>query len=125
MHGRQSCGYPGRLPCRTRPAVTAFRLALLTSWLLLSLLTLLGLSLQLRWWSGVGRGAHHVLYFLVTLGTGLAGWLALLGGLRWWPLILLLALLLGVSRTRPGQAAHWRLAGLIWGLYGGALWWLW
>ena len=103
--------------------MSAFRLALLTSWLLLTVLTLLGLSLQLRWWRGVGRGAHHVLYFLVVLGTLLTGVLARSGAQPWWPALLLLAPLLGVSRTRPGHPAHWRLAGLIWLLYSGALWW--
>ena len=37
----------------------------------------------------------------------------------------LLALLLGMSRTRPGRPGHWRLAVVISVLYLGAACWLW
>jgi hypothetical protein len=105
--------------------VTAFRLALLTTLLLLAALMGLGLGLQLGWRRLADRKAHHVLYFLITLGTVVTGMLALLTGQAWWPFLLLLALLLAMSRTRPGRPAHWRLALVIAVLYTGAAWWLW
>ncbi|ULH14641.1 hypothetical protein MF271_11545 [Deinococcus sp. KNUC1210] len=81
-----------------------------TTLLLLAALLLLGLSLQLGWRRSAARWPHHLLYFLVTAGTLIAAGLAGLVGKPWWPAALLVLLLLGMSRTRPGRPAHWRLA---------------
>ncbi len=102
-----------------------FRLALAFTLLPLAVLMALGLNLQLGRRPLSARRAHHLLYFLVTLGTLTTGTLALLGGRVWWPFLALFALLLGMSRTRPGRPAHWRLAGLISLLYAAAAWQLW
>ena len=78
--------------------------------LLLAVLMLLGLNLQLGWRRSAARWPHHALYFLVTVGTLGAAVLAALAHRPWWPAALLTLLLLGMSRTRPGRPAHWRLA---------------
>jgi hypothetical protein len=107
--------------------VTAFHAALTCTLLLLAALMTLGLSRQLGERRGDGerisaRWPHHALYFLVMVGTLLVGVLALLGGRPWWPALLLTVLLLGMSRTRPGQSTHWQLATLIAALYLAAAW---
>ncbi|MFC4455540.1 hypothetical protein [Deinococcus sonorensis] len=102
-----------------------YHLALGLTLLLLATLLLLGLSLQLGWRRDQARWPHHALYFAVCAGTVLTGLLALLGHQRWWPYPPLLLLLLGMARTRPGRAGHWRLAGLIALLYVGAAVWVW
>ena len=114
--------------------MTAFQTVLAGTVLLLAALTALGLNLQLSAGTqprptvrrrGLPRKAHHVLYFLVTLGTLASCVLAFFGHLAWWPFVPLLALLLGMSRTRPGTPAHWRLATLIAVFYGAAAYWIW
>ena len=105
--------------------MSAVHAALAVTLLLLLALMLLGLNLQLGWRPGPARQAHHGLYFLICLGSVASGVLALLNGQRWWPYLPLLALLLGMSRTRPGQPGHWRLAVFISVLYLGAACWLW
>ncbi|MGY2893385.1 hypothetical protein [Deinococcus sp. UYEF24] len=110
--------------------MTAFHTVLAVTLLLLAALMGLGLNLQLGARPtvrrrGPPRRIHHVLYFLITLGTLVSGALALFGHLVWWPFAPLLALLLGMSRTQPGTPAHWRLATLIAVLYGAAAWWVW
>ncbi|WP_425146232.1 hypothetical protein [Deinococcus sp.] len=102
-----------------------YHLALGVTSLLLTVLTVLGLSLQLGWRRSAARWPHHALYFLVIAGTLLSGLLALLGGQRWWPWLPVLALLLGMGRTRAGSRAHWRLALLVSALWGGAAFWTW
>jgi hypothetical protein len=99
--------------------------ALTGTLLLLLALMLLGLNLQLGWRPGPARLVHHGLYFLICVGTVVTGALAVRGGQAWWPYVFLLALLLGMSRTRPGRPGHWRLAVVISVLYLGAAWWLW
>ena len=93
--------------------------------LLLTLLLLLGLSLQLGFRRSAARWPHHALYFLVTAGTLLSAVLAALAGRLWWPAVALVALLLGMSRTRPGRAAHWRLAVVVAFAWAGAALWNW
>lgn len=112
--------------------MTAFHTALTGTLLLLAALMALGLSRQLRRQlsrqSGPAAGPraarwpHHALYFLVTAGTVLVGVLAVTSHRPWWPALGLTALLLGMSRTRPGHSAHWRLAALIAALYLAAGW---
>ncbi|WP_291426018.1 hypothetical protein [Deinococcus sp.] len=77
---------------------------------LLAALLLLGLSLQLGWRKDQARWPHHALFFAVCVGTLAAVVLTLLVGGRWWALLPALALLLGMTRTRPGRAGHWQLA---------------
>ncbi|WP_407569296.1 hypothetical protein [Deinococcus altitudinis] len=115
--------------------MTAFHTALAVTLLLLATLMGLGLNLQLSGRTpdhrqqgrqrGPPRRVHHVLYFLVTLGTLASGTLALFSHLVWWPFVPPLALLLGMSRTRPGTPAHWRLALLTSVVCGGVTWWAW
>ena len=115
--------------------MTTFRTVLAVTLLLLVTLMALGLNLQLSGQHlsnqragrrrGPSRKIHHVLYFLITLGTLVSGILALLGHLVWWPFVPLLVLLLGMSCTRPGTSAHWRLALLISVTYSGVAAWLW
>ncbi|WP_424949901.1 hypothetical protein [Deinococcus sp.] len=105
--------------------VAGFRLALGLTLALLLLLTLLGLYRQRGGRRGPPRAAHHVLYALTCLGTLATGVVAQASGRPWWPFTALLALLLGVSRTRPGRPAHWRLASLIAALYLALTGWLW
>ena len=110
--------------------MTSFQSVLAGTLLLLLVLMMLGLNLQLSPQGtarrrGPPRRMHHVLYFLVTLGTLAGGLLALFCHLVWWPFVSLLALLLGMSRTRPGTPAHWRLALLISVVYGVVAGWLW
>ncbi len=110
--------------------MTTFRTVLAVTLLLLVTLMALGLNLQLSGQQagrrrGPSRKIHHVLYFLITLGTLVSGILALFGHLVWWPFVPLLVLLLGMSCTRPGTSAHWRLALLISVTYSGVAAWLW
>ncbi len=105
--------------------MNGFQLSLGLTLVLLAALMGLGLSRQLGRRGGPPRQAHHVLYALICLGTVSTGTLALLGGRAWWPYLPLLALLLAMSRTRPGRPAHWRLATVIALLYLGAAWWSW
>lgn len=110
--------------------MTAFHTVLTVTLVLLFTLMTLGLKLQLGSRSlsrrrDPPRRIHHVLYFLVTAGTLASGVLALFGHLVWWPFVPLLALLLGMSLTRPGTPAHWRLAAFIAVLYGAAAWMVW
>lgn len=105
--------------------MSGFRLSLVLTLGLLAALMALGLSRQLGFRGGPPRTAHHVLYALICLGTLATGTLALLGHRAWWPYLLLLALLLAMSRTRPGRPAHWRLATVTALLYLGAAWWSW
>ena len=102
-----------------------FRLALSSTLLLLAVLMTLGLNLQLGRRPLCARRAHHLLYFLICMGTLTTGTLAGLDGRVRWPFLALFALLLGMSRTRPGRPAHWRLAGLISLLYAAVAWQLW
>ncbi|WP_407541251.1 hypothetical protein Q0M94_07685 [Deinococcus radiomollis] len=110
--------------------MTAFHTVLAVTLVLLFTLMALGLKLQLGSRPpgrrrDPPRRIHHVLYFLVTLGTLASGVLALFGHLVWWPFVPLLALLLSMSRTRPGNPAHWRLATATALLYSAAAWWVW
>lgn len=90
--------------------MNALRLSLLTTGGLLLLLLGLGLSLQLGWRRDRARWPHHALFFAVCAGAVLSVALGALAGSRWWALLPALALLLGMTRTRPGRAGHWRLA---------------
>lgn len=93
--------------------MTVFHAAVSGTLVVLALLMTLGFSLQRRWWAGVGRWPHHALYLLTCLGTLACAALAGGAGRAWWPFVTLLALLLGMSRTRPGRPGHWRLAVLV------------
>ncbi|QFP77323.1 hypothetical protein [Deinococcus sp. AJ005] len=84
--------------------------ALLLTGVLLTALSLLGLSLQLDWRRGASRRPHHLLFFAVCAGVVICLALALAAGQRWWGLLPALALLMLMPRTRPGRAGHWRLA---------------
>lgn len=93
---------------------------------LLALLLALGLRLQWgRRHAGRGRWLHHLLYFVVTALVGLCA--ALLGWTRqtYAPLLLPLALLLGMPLTRPGRSGHWRLAAVCALAYAWAAWRVW
>ncbi|MDB5045504.1 MAG: hypothetical protein JWQ08_1554 [Deinococcus sp.] len=87
-----------------------YHLALLVTALLLAVLLMLGLSLQLGLRKTTVRWPHHALFFAVCAGVVVSGGLALWEGSRGWALLPALALLLLMPRTRPGKAAHWRLA---------------
>lgn len=84
-------------------------LLLLTGALLAALLSL-GLSLQRRWWAGVGGAPHHVLFFLVCAGVTISAGLAWRAGAAAWALLPALILLLSMPSTRPGRADHWQRA---------------
>lgn len=80
-------------------------------------LLLLGTGLQRGWWRGARRW-HHALYFVAAASGLLAAGLWTLAGRPPWAALPYLAALLLMPRTRPGSAAHWRLAVLAAGLYG-------
>ncbi|ANE43809.1 hypothetical protein [Deinococcus puniceus] len=92
---------------------------------LLSALLLLGLSLQLGLRTTAVRWPHHVLFFAVCAGVLLSSVLALWAGARGWALLPALALLLMMSRTRPGKSAHWRLALACALAFAGGMWAAW
>jgi hypothetical protein len=92
------------------PGMDAHRLVLAVTGALLLALMALGLSLQLGFRRHAARWPHHALYFVVILGTAGAAALAWRTGAAFWALAPALALLLGMARTRPGAAGHWRLA---------------
>lgn len=97
-------------------------LALLLSAGLLTLLLLLGLSLQLGWRRDLARWPHHALFFAVCAGVLVAG---LLAGLRGLWLLPALALLLTMPRTKPGRADHWQRALLCAAAFGLGVWGAW
>lgn len=82
-------------------------MALLLTALLLTLLLMLGLSLQLRWRRDRTRWPHHALFFMVCAALVGAMGLVMRAGGRWWALLPALALLLSMPRTQPGKANHW------------------
>lgn len=103
----------------------AHHLALsVTAALLLALLTL-GLSLQLGLRKTAVRWPHHALFFAVCMGVLMSGGLAIWAGARGWALLPALVLLLLMPRTRPGRAAHWRLALACALAFVGGLWAAW
>ncbi|WP_029475712.1 hypothetical protein [Deinococcus frigens] len=99
--------------------------ALLLTGALLTVLSVLGLSLQLGWRAGASRRPHHILFFAVCMGVVVCLALTFAVGERWWALLPALGLLLLMPRTRPGRAGHWRLAlacALAYGLGTWAAW---
>jgi len=71
------------------------------------------------------RWPHHALFFAVCAGVVLSGGLAIWAGSRGWALLPALTLLLLMPRTRPGRAAHWRLALACALAFAGGLWAAW
>lgn len=80
---------------------------------LLTLLLLLGLSLQLGWRRDQARWPHHALFFLVCAALLVSVLLVWREGGRWWGLLPALLALLSMPRTRPGRANHWQRALLV------------
>lgn len=80
-------------------------------------LLLLGTGLQRGWWRGAARVWHHALFFAAAASGLLAAGLWALAGRPPWAALPYLTALLLMPRTRPGSAAHWRLALLAAGLY--------
>lgn len=84
-------------------------------------LLLLGTGLQRGWWHRPARRWHHALYFVAAASGLLAAGLWTLADRPPWAAAPYLTALLWMPRTRPGSAAHWRLATLAAGLYGVSL----